>query len=292
MIGFITIHYKDKRELEQFVLKNDKFKSLIIKQEIHSNSFIYPLVTSYQGMNFKVDEYKAYISGNIKSYYVLEKQYRYCDEFGYLNLCESIDLLAKETIQIEITTLSKLTIVFNLDSPICGSQLIKKNIIMHKLIGYNHNKTPNLKNELKLFEHHNYTLGIFSTFNKKSYSISIRLEYKTSAEFTKLGIKNIIDLKDKVKLTKLFTVFLKRFDELTIIDKIQDYDEFSKEDKKKLSIYMEPNFWDNLLKEDKRNSRYLAKKEFEKIQIKYKLNSLKNSLREQLIEEFNLFINN
>ena len=295
MIGFITVHYKDKREFEQFVLKEKKFTSKLIKKDLDSENFIYPLEAKYQGMSYKVDEYKGYFYGNIRFFYSEEKGIKYTSLFGYSNLCESIDLLIKHTVQIDSTTLSRLTIVFKIYVSISGNDLIKNNIIMHKLLGYNHNLSEDLKKGVKIFEYHNYKLGVFSEMkkgNNSRKSLTVRLEFKTSAELRKLGLNNIKDLKDKLKLKGLFDVFLKRFNELTIIDSIQDFDVFSEIDKQKLITYMNPSSWDNLLIRNKRTVKYLAKKDFEILQKEYKLNTLRDLLRKKIIIEFDSFINN
>jgi hypothetical protein len=82
------------------------------------------------------------------------------------------------------------------------------------------------------------------------------------------------------------------FNELTIIDGIQESDVFSERDKQKLITYMNPSFWNNLLIRNKRTTKYLAKKDFEKLQKEYKLNTLRDLLREKIIIEFDSFINN
>jgi hypothetical protein len=295
MIGFITVHYKDKREFEQFVLKEKKFKSKLYKKDLCSENFIYPLEAKYQGMCYKIDEYKGYLYGNIRFFYSEEKGVKYTSVFGYSNLCESIDLLAKQTVQIDSTTLSRLTIVFKIYIPISGEEMIKNNIIMYKLLGYNHNLSEDLKKGIKVFEYHNYKFCFISEVskgNKNKKSLTVRLEFKTSADLRKLGLNNIKDLKDKLKLKGLFDIFLKMFNGLTIIDGIQESDVFSERDKQKLITYMNPSFWNNLLIRNKRTTKYLAKKDFEKLQKEYKLNTLRDLLREKIIIEFDSFINN
>lgn len=295
MIGFITLHYKDKREFEQFVLKEKKFKSKLYKKDLCSENFIYPLEAKYQGMSYKIDEYKGYLYGNIRFFYSEEKGVKYTSVFGYSNLCESIDLLAKQTVQIDSTTLSRLTIVFKIYIPISGEEMIKNNIIMYKLLGYNHNLSEDLKKGIKVFEYHNYKFCFISEVskgNKNKKSLTVRLEFKTSADLRKLGLNNIKDLKDKLKLKGLFDIFLKMFNGLTIIDGIQESDVFSERDKQKLITYMNPSFWNNLLIRNKRTTKYLAKKDFEKLQKEYKLNTLRDLLREKIIIEFDSFINN
>lgn len=295
MIAFITIHYKDKSEFEQFVLKEKMFTSKFIKKDLNSENFKYPLEAKYQCMTYKIDEYKGYLYGNIRLFYFEEKGIKYTSFFGHSNLCESIDLLSLHTTQIESTTISRITVVFNVFMPISGDYMIKNNIIMHKLLGYNHNLSEDFKKGVKIFEYHNYKLCVFSAMKKgkiKKDLLTVKLDFKTSAELRKIGLNNIKDLKDKSKLKDLFDIFLKRLNEFTIIDSIENWDVFSKIDGQQLITYMNPRFWDNLLIRSKRNTKYRAKKDFERIQKAYKLNSLQNLLKDKIIIEFDSFINN
>lgn len=295
MIGFITIHYKDKSEFEQFVLEEKMFTSKLIKKDLNSENFTYPLEAKYQSMSYKIDEYKGYLFGNIRLFYSEEKAVKYTNAFGYSNLCESIDLLSIHTTQIESTTISRISIVFNVFMPISGDYMIKNNIIMHKLLGYNHNLSEDLKKGVKIFEYHNYKFCFSSAMKKRKVNkdlLTVRLDFKTSAELRKIGLYNIKDLKIKSKLEGLFNIFLHRLNELTIIDSIENWDVFSEIDRQQLITYMDPRFWDNLLIRSKRNTKYRAKKDFERMQKVYKLNTLQNLLREKIIIEFDSFINN
>jgi hypothetical protein len=147
----------------------------------------------------------------------------------------------------------------------------------------------------KEFVYHNYTLGIYAdpkNKNSKSKRLKIELKVNKSVVLKKLGINGIIDLLDKSKLQALFDEFLKRFDELTIIDEIINSAPFSETDLENLKKYTNPTFWSELTIKNKRQEKLTHKNNFLRIQNEYGLNNLKNELKKSLAEAFSIFINN
>ncbi len=293
MIGFVSLHYKNKVLLEDFILTNKIFDQVISKKDLKTNKVLYPIESSYKGMTYKVDDYKGYLFGNLKYFYLKEESDVLSRQFNYSNLCICIDLLVAKTVKIESTTISKLTLVFDLNIIKSANHFINNNLLMHKLIGYNHDVDSNSKKELKQFERHNYIFGVYSLVKKSSKCknlLRIELRINKSIEFKKLQIYSILDLKNKTKLRGLFSLFLKRYDELTIIDDIESYDMFLEKDRSKMLLYMNPTYWYNLTVHNKRQAKLNAKKDFERIQTKYNLNHLKSQIRELLIRDFETFI--
>ena len=108
-----------------------------------------------------------------------------------------------------------------------------------------------------------------------------------------MGIRNLLDLKDKTKLRMLYAEFLKRLDQLTIVDSIHDYDQFSLVDQKQILLYMNVNYWTSLSKKPAgRKERERAKKNFKSLQEKYNLNTIKIEIRRLLKREFERLISN
>ena len=107
-----------------------------------------------------------------------------------------------------------------------------------------------------------------------------------------LGVKTILDLKYKEVLKKLFNIFLNKYDNLVIINSVINPELFTIKDKLKMPLYMNIDYWVELPKEKNRQAKYRARKDFERIQRDYSLNTLKKELRESLISAFNNFINN
>lgn len=295
MIGYVTIHYKDKRRLEEYIISHPSFENVTMKKNIKTDNVIYPIEASQNKILYRIDDYKGYLNLNLRSLYFDVINSNYSSFYCYSQHCISIDILSKKTIDLNNSTLSRLSIVFYINPNVSSKHLIKSNIIMHKYTGYNHNLFSTSRRNLKQFEHFNFLIGVSFLPSKKdnlSNTLKIELRLLKSNEYKKYGISNINDLRDKNKLNHLFSMFLRRFDELTIIDDIADFDLFSEKDKIDVIKYLNPDFWHLLTLSGRRQKKLWHKRNFERIQNEYKLNTLKCSLRESIIISFNHFINN
>lgn len=291
MIGLITLHYDDKSRLEEFILQNkSSMDNITMTQDILNEKVKYPLISSKNLIEYKVDQYKGYVQLNMRKYYSYISNRKYMQEFNYSQLCKCIDFLTKKIVDIERTTLSRLSIVLYLKVEKPPKELINSCFLMHNLNNYNHDISPNHKGALKQFEYHNYVLGVHD-FSKSDLLLKVTLRFKNSAEYRKLGIRNIVDLKDKFKLIALFNIFQRRFNELTIIDN-RSYISICDSDKEKLLQYSNPIFWGNLDNLGKRKSKSYHKRNFELLQSKYNLDTLKSSLSNSISHEIEHFMKN
>lgn len=291
MIGLITLHYDDKSRLEDFILQNkSSMDNISMTQDIINDRVKYPLISRQNLIEYKVDQYKGYVQLNIRKYYSCRSKRNYMQEFNYTQLCMCIDFLKKNIVDIERTTLSRLSIVLYLKVEISPKEVINSCILMHNLNSYNHDISPNYKGTLKQFESHNYVLGVYSLDTSQTI-LKIALRYKISAEYRKFGIRNIFDLMNKSNLTRLFNDFLRRFNELTIIDNYSSAI-ICNSDKKKLLEYSNPIFWRKLENSGSRSIKTYHKKKFEILQTKYNLNTLKSSLANSIIQIINQFTEN
>ena len=289
MIGLITLHYEDKSRLEEFILQSkSSMDNISMTQDIINDKVRYPLISSQNLIEYRVDQYKGYVQLNLRRYYSDEFNRKYIQEFNYSHLCMCIEILTKNIVDIERTTLSKLSIVLYLKVEMPPKKLINSCILMHNLNNYNHNLSPNYKGTLKQFEYHNYVLGVYSLDGSETH-LKIALRYKKSAEYRKLGIRKIVDLMDKTNLSRLYNNFLRRFDELTIIDN-ESSATICNSDKKKLLEYSNPIFWKKLDNSGNRRVKTYHKRKFELLQIKYNLNTLKTSLANSIIQNINQFL--
>ena len=296
MIGYNSNYYKDKNQLQNHIFRDEKFKLARGQVNIHSLKKHYPIEVSYNGMKFRLDEYRGYISGSLPFYfYKSQPKKKFTPDFGYQKLSKTIDILKADTIDLEKSFLSKLHFELSISSTIRADLIIKNNIIMLKRRGYNQNKIGSLNNELKQFQFNEFTLGVYDNNKRKGHNNSLKfiLKFKKSTKLRSMGIINVLDLKDKTKLRKLFIEFLKRFDELTIVDSFDDYGQFCSRDQKKMLLYMNVNFWGSFLQSQSgRKARSRATKDFERIQNKHNLNSLKIEMRCALEKRYEFLINN
>lgn len=288
MIGLITLHYEDKLRLEEFILQSKSLMNNIsMTHDIINNKVRYPLISSQNLIEYKVDQYKGYVQLNMRKYYSERFNSRYKNEFNYSHLCICIESLKNNIVDIEKTTMSMLSIVMYLKVDIPPKKLINSCILMHNLNNYNHNIAPNFKGTLKQFEYHNYVLGVYSMEGSETH-LKIVLKYKKSVEYRKLGIRNIVDLMDKSNLSRLLNIFKRRFDELTIIDNGASTI-ICNADKKKLLEYSNPIFWRKLDNTGSRSIKTYHKRKFQLLQAKYNLNTLKSNMSNAIAQEINHF---
>lgn len=294
MVGFISIYFHPKNIFEFGLLGNNKF-NLKKNIELTSRDVLYPMLAEFKGMKYKVDEYRGYISGSLNLFYSREKKVNSIQNLSFNQLSESIDLLKETTIDIKSSKLSKLYFGLSIGTSIMGKILIKENILMLNLRGFSRNRNGTPRKELKLFELDDFSLGVFAIkrdSNKILHQLKIELRFKKSEKFKKIGINNIFDLKDKAKLRELFSIFLKKFDELTIVDTF-NYEQFSIKDREKMRVYMNIESWTNYFSSDKeRKRKSRARKDFERIQQQYNLNTIKEELRISLENKFEELLNN
>ncbi len=297
MIGSITLCYrgKEKDNFEVFLMTNPEFKEIIVMKELKSDTTLPIIEVNKDPLFYNIDLFNGYLRTNLRYLYAETNLCEFPIHFKYSQLINSIDIIKNKTYEVIKAGLSRLTIVFYLNSPIASVQLVKTNILMHKLNEYSHDmKSMNDKN-FKEFVYYNYTLGIYAdpkNKNSKSKKLKIELKINKSVVLKKLGINGINDLSDKSKLEFLFHEFLNRFDELTIIDEIKNFESFSVIDLENLKKYRNPTFWSELTINNRRQEKLLHKKNFLRIQKEYGLNSLKNQLKKSVAEGFSLFIKN
>lgn len=295
MIGYITNYYRDKSHFQKYIFTDERFKEARGLVNIHSLDKYYPIEVPYNGMKFRLDEYRGYISGYLPNFHYEMSNSEYIRNLTYQKLSKTIDMLKETTVGIEKTNLSKLQFELTVSPPFQASQIIKDNILMFKMKGYNQDKVETSKKELKQFQYTDFTLGFYTNKKGEGYTNSLRivLKFTKSAKLREMGIRSVLDLKDKAKLRMLFAEFLKRFDQLTIVDSISNYDQFSSGEQKNILLYMNVNYWIGFPSTPAgRKARERAKKNFKSLQEKYNLNTIKLEIRSLIEEEFEMLINN
>lgn len=294
---FFKIYYRKKNKFELFLLREGNFKNVTKAFDLKSKKAIYPILAKERGLTYRVNEFQGYIFGSLKYFYDSFKK----EHFGlkkdltYQQMSDAIDILGKRTVDIENTLITALYFGFTVSTEFIADDFIRRNLMMHKYNGYNHDRSITSKKELKIFDLNEYE--IFISADKKQEDgvrnyLKVELRIKESKIIRKLGVKSPLDLKDKKVLDKLFNLFLKKYDELTIIDSLVNYEQFSKKEKLKMPLYMNVDYWKELPKIKNRQAKLRAKKEFERIQKDYLLNKMKRELRKSLINAFEIFLNN
>jgi len=296
MIDFIKLHWQDKDRLQSYVLKEGNFEAVNMVLEKHSGQIKYPYTTHFTGMKVGLTQKSGYVKNSLhKSYNILKTGIEHnFNDFTYSNICEEIDYLSSRLVDLSKSRITQLEFGLNIPIDILAEVLIRRNILMHKLKGANHNRQYFGKGELKQFDYHNYVFKIYDKAKQYGLDINVlRIEIKfiKSKDFQALGIFNIQDLKCKMKLRKLFTLLLERYDELTIVDDYLD-SWLNLKDLSALKKYVNPAYWEEDLRSKTRQTKSVHKEKLEVILNKYNLLKTKVVLRNLLTQKFIYLINN
>ncbi|MEZ4801512.1 MAG: hypothetical protein R2797_01975 [Gelidibacter sp.] len=295
MIDFVRIHYGDKSEFEPYVDNPSNFKNLYKVLESHSGEVLYPYRTKLKIMDIVVLEKGGYVKNSLhKLYnYIHFKEDQNHNDFTHTKLIESIQYVSKVP-NLTRTRLTQLEFGLNIRVDKPAEDIIKQNILMHQYENYTNNKRFDGKGELKEFFHANYLLKVYDKAKqyKLPYNV-LRFEVKFTRrrDFNDAGIYNLEDLKDKENLKSLFDIYMRRFDELQIIDNL-DNRNIDSADFNKLILYTNPKYWQEDLKLFSGQTRMRKRREFNSLIQKYGLDSTKKQLRGLLAEKFNYLLNN
>lgn len=295
MIDFVRIHYKDKSVFEPYVDNEENFKNVFKVLEGNSGEILYPYRAKLGVMDIVVTEKGGYVKNSLhKLYnYIHKKEDMNHDNFEYSKLCDTIQLISRIP-RLTQTSLTNLEFGLNIRVDRPAEVILKKSVLMHQYEGYNHNRKFNGKGELKQFDHANYLIKVYDKakqYKLPYYLLRFEVKFTRRRDFNKAGIYNLDDLKNKDNLKELFKVYMMRFDEMQIIDAISE-ESIGSEDLQKLSMFKNPSYWEEDIKEKSGTYKMRRRNEFNVLIEKYNLNSTKKELRRQLIEKFNYLINN
>ncbi len=295
MIDFVRLKYQDRDKMEKFITNSDNFKRCYTKLEYHSGEILYPYNVYVKKMEVSVNEKSVYLRNSLHkmaNYIEYEADHNYND-FGYKRLCDTIDYLNWKVIDSLSARVTQLEFGLNINTPVPAQEIIDKNIFFHKYKLHNVDTNFNGKGKYKQFEYSNFYIKIYDKAKQYKLDANIlrfEIKYKGSKGINPIGVYSLSNLKDKAVLKALFKDLLKRFDELTIIDRITD--KVSKKDKKELTTYLSINYWGNLAERKNRNIKSIKVKKFNSLLEKNNLLKTKKILRRGLIQKFVFLINN
>tara|TARA_R100000306_G_scaffold14412_2_gene17885 strand:- start:2151 stop:3041 length:891 start_codon:yes stop_codon:yes gene_type:complete len=295
MVDYIKIYYQDKARFESFVCNPENFEEVDAILGLHSGNVKYPYCTEFSGMEVRVTSKHGYVRNSIhKAFneYTTGENHNYND-FNYYSICEAIDYISSQLIDVDKAKLTQLEFGLNIEVPIPARDIIRQNVLMHKLKGPNHNRLFNGLGELKQFDYHNHFIKIYD--KAKQYRLNyhlLRFEVKfiKAKEFQKMGIYHLTDLKKKHLLRKLFLNLMLRFEEMTIVDSYLDED-ISSADLNKLCRYNNPTYWEQRISHLSNQTKMRYHRDYVSLLQKYDLLHTKNVLRELLLKKYIKLIN-
>ncbi|MBD3863256.1 hypothetical protein [Olleya marilimosa] len=293
MIDMIKSYHKTKSEYQLFITGSNVFDDVKGVVDIKTGEESYPIKAYQNGVSALIDKYRAFIIGNLKSIHRhVSRGYMH----QYKNLTFSEYFIALENFKSYIidsdeTKISKISYGFSVPTKIAGKDLIKMNILMHKLNYYNHNKKNKKNTELKEFEYTNHTICVYAS--KKGLGLEnylrVNLTLNKSLDLKKIGVITVSDLVNKEKLKLLFDLFMLRFNDIIIVD---NYENVKGKDKISLDKYLSNRYWESFNTQNGRKAKYREKTKLHALILKHNLNKEKLNIESELRKAFSVFISN
>ncbi|RXJ52625.1 hypothetical protein [Gelidibacter gilvus] len=295
MVDYLRLFWRDKVMLEHFVCQEENFTELDTIYGYHTGEIKYPYRTRFNEMEVKITSKYAYVFNSIHKSYNnihLGVTHNYND-FSYSAICEMIEHINQKLTDITNANLTQFEFGFNLSTPIPAEEIITNNVLMHKAKAPNHNRLFNGRGKLKQFDHHNYVVKIYD--KAKQYNLSqnllrFEIRFQKAVEFQQFGIFKLDHLKDKYKLRLLFLHLMKRFDELIIVDHI-DETQIATSDLNRLMIYNNPYYWETTINRYSGTTKMRHLRDYNILLGKYDLLKTKRYLRQLLWDKYLQLIN-
>lgn len=257
----------------------------------------YPKKTKWQGVQINISDTSAFIAGSLHKFFnnVNYGQNQNHDDFRYSDIQRTLKTLESNLGDV-IKNKSKINILemgFNLEV-----NTNPKDMIVYRFLMYNFNthtaiKAFGGKGYLKEFKKSDYLWKIYDKtlqYGLESQVLRIELKITNNRVLERYGINHPEDLLNKEALRCLFDFFMNEFEKLNIIDNIEE---------KNLSILernyivktSNPKYWlDYIERGDSRRIIENRKKTTRKFINSYKLNTIHNHLKTQLIDKFESLI--
>jgi hypothetical protein len=294
MIDFIRIKFKNRDAVENFIITEGNFNEVIRGMEIHSKALKYPMRAKFINLDIVVTEYMAYLKNSLHKYYNLQVENieHNHNDFSFKTLCKVIDEIEVKFPFINDSQITQLEFGFNIETDISAEQIINNSHFLYRGRLYNHNKQFKGKGEFLQFDTTNYYIKIYD--KAKQYKVSknilrIEIKYVEKAELVRLNILNLSQLKDKKYLRILYRDFVKKINDLIIVDSYEKVEILPK-DRLKLIEYSNPKYWYKL--KSKRQTKSNRHNDFKKLLKKYYLDNTKRQLTKDIFLKYNYLINN
>lgn len=297
MIDWVRIYWKSKIHYESYVAEEKKIYEVKRHLDLEKNHLTKHFKSSVKGINIEIDHYKAFITGmskiihnNLNNENILSAS----QNLTFTDLALTIQVLLDHMTNIDQSNVSQIQIGFSVPTNIPGKEIIRTNLLMHKSKYYNTDIGKKNSKEFKKFTYRNYSIELNAEKkdqNRLNY-INVSVKFKKNKELRPCGLQNVKDLLKQEVIKELFSVFMSRFNQLIIIDAIQDYNIFREKDKRLMKDFMGNAYWYDLPNKIARQNVWRKKKKFLSLIEEYNLNTIKKDLVEKLKTEFNIFINN
>ena len=296
MIDYIKAFFVNKDEIEAKILKLNK-GCLVKGVYNYNNSKIeYPIKTFLDNMSIRFTKNNGYIENSLHKKFneINHMGNQNHNDFYFCDLVDVLNVLEDETgCLLSDTSLTRFEFGFNLKLSQNPSKVLEENILMYKLKSPCYDPKNFINKKIKKFTFKSYEIKIYNKSLHYGLSVPndnilrVEVKYKTKKEFNKFGIYSLKDLKSPNNLNNLFVDFLKKFNDLLIVDSYDGSYDMSKKEKDLFLKCTNSNYWISLKNNSHRNSKSYYFKKFKKLIRKYNLDTLRLEIMNLILEKFN-----
>jgi len=299
MVDFIKAYFIDKDEIQANFLKLNKGCSVKSLYDYNEKKWEYPIKANLDNMVIRFTKCKGSIENSIHKKFncISGAGCQNYNDFCFCDLLDVLSRLEKETAcKLNETSLTQLEFGFNIKINMNPTSALENNILMYQFKAPCVDPKNLINKKIKKFTYKNYEIKIYNKslhYGLKSPNeniLRIEVKYKSRKEFNKHGIFSLNDLKSPNNLNNLFFDFLKKFEDLLIVDSYEGCPEMSNDEKEFFIKCTHPNYWVDIRNNFHRNTRLNKVSKFKKLISKYDLDSLKSQIKGLLIEKFNELI--
>lgn len=294
MIDFIKICTPVKKALE-INLKNN-FDDTICSMNYYTGEVQYPCRRYFENMEVRITDKMGTIRNSIHKFFNIKNglgNNNYTD-FYYSDILIAFEQFQQELNEnIEDYKITNLEFGFNIKTSQSPKTLLENNFIMFNFDEFNQNDTFKGKGCYKQYNRSEYLVKIYDKGLQFGLPYNLmRIEIKiidSKILKNRCGIFVVKDIYNKNCLMKLFELLLKVFDEINIIDGHTTGEELQKE-KAFIEIGKSPSYWRKIKNNQSSTHYYNIRESYNKLLVKYRLDTIKQELRDLIIHKFNFLI--
>ncbi|GAB4160034.1 MAG: hypothetical protein Tsb0033_15400 [Winogradskyella sp.] len=300
MIDYIKAYFKDKNVVESNLLRKDCLHKVVAVHNFQKkNEYEHPIRAKIGNMFVNISEKQGYVENSLHKHFnaLTGEEVMNYDDFYYCDLLSSLEALESElNYPLEDMSLTNLEFGFNIDLGFDPTTFLNHNLLMYNL------KTPcvdpkNKKNmKLKKFSYTNYEIKVYDKSlhyglkHSNPNILRIEVKYKSKKELNGFNIYTLEDLKDINNLYLLFGDFLKKFEQLIIVDSYYGDENMSKREQRFFKECLNYQYWVELKRKYHKNTFGNKFRAFKKLIKDYELDQWKSDLRLLIVEKFNQLI--
>ena len=301
MIDLVKAKFLDKDRIERkLISEKDNFPV----DGQYSYSFAekkYPLRSRRENLFINVTEKGATIENSLHKYFNnhVSGENQNFDDFHLCDILYALDALGHELdYPLKDTILTSLEFGFNIEMDICPTKFLTNYVLMYdtKTPCYNPKNGKNKK--IKKFIYTEYEIKIYNkTLDQSRHKqfksllegtkiLRVEIKFKSKRLLNGIGIYTLDDLRKPSIYHTLMETFLKKYENLLIIDSYDGSSLMGKKERRFISDCTHPNYWHKLKEEKHSNTVSNHKNKLKGLMKKYELDTWKKNLRIDLLNKF------